>query len=63
MGFEKAIEHGKEHRKLYYDSRAFFKSCRNHGACSYCKDNRLYQYNKEIQKIIQKLNEYIKEVD
>ena len=29
MGLEKAIAHGKEHRKPYYDSRAVSGECRN----------------------------------
>ena len=36
----KAIEHGKEHRKRYYGSKAFDRSCRNHGGCDYCEGNR-----------------------
>ena len=30
MGLEKAIEHGKEHRKHYRGSKRFDSSCRNH---------------------------------
>lgn len=40
MSLEKAIEHGKEHRRKYYDSRRFDCSCRSHGSCSYCRSNR-----------------------
>ena len=38
----KAIEAGKEHRKLYYDTRRFDRSCRNHGGCEYCEGNRKF---------------------
>lgn len=31
MAFTKAIEHKKEHRKIYRGSKAFDASCRNHG--------------------------------
>ena len=31
MSLEKAIEHGKEHRKPWYDARQFDPWCRNHG--------------------------------
>lgn len=41
MSLQKAIKHGKEHSKPYTDSKAFDKSCRNHGGCDFCKDNRL----------------------
>ena len=38
---DKAIEHGKEHRQPYRKSKRFDRSCRNHGSCPYCRDNRL----------------------
>lgn len=31
MSLDKAIEHGKEHRKPWYDARAYDPWCRNHG--------------------------------
>ena len=40
MSLEKAIAHGKEHRKPYRGSKAFDCSCRNHGSCGYCESNR-----------------------
>jgi len=40
MSLEKAIEHGKEHRKQYRGSKRFDCSCRNHGSCGYCERNR-----------------------
>lgn len=46
MSLEKAIFHGKEHRKRHYGSKVFDWSCRNHGGCDYCKANRLYQSTK-----------------
>lgn len=41
MSLEKAIKHGKEHRKDYRDSRRFDHSCRHGGSCDYCRRNRL----------------------
>ena len=40
-------------KKNYTKSKRFDKSCRNHGGCGWCEDNRLYQYNraKEAAKI------------
>lgn len=58
MGLEKAIAHGKEHRKPYHDSRAIAGECRNHGSCPYCTSNRLYSFKKQKQAAIQKLKEY-----
>lgn len=58
MGLEKAIKYKKEHRKPYYRSGAFDKSCRAGGDCPWCRQNRLkwryklkdedrYEYYKE----------------
>lgn len=47
---DKAIEHNKEHRKPYHGSKAFDRTCRNHGGCDYCKNNRLYRSNKLLEK-------------
>lgn len=44
MALDKAIKYGKEHRKPYTGSKAFFCSCRNHGTCSWCKRNRLHKF-------------------
>ena len=46
MSLVKAIKHGKEKRKPYRKSRAFTPSCRNHGACGYCRGNRTYSSTK-----------------
>ena len=40
---DKAIAHGKEHRKPYTRGKAVDYSCRNHGSCDYCRENRLYK--------------------
>lgn len=58
MGLEKAIAHGKEHRKSYNDSRAVASECRNHGKCDYCLSNRMHSFEKQKQAAIQKLKEY-----
>lgn len=42
MGLERGIEFGKEHRKPYRKSKRFDRTCRNHGACSYCRANRTH---------------------
>jgi hypothetical protein len=42
MSHNKAIKHGKEHRRPYRGSRRFDHSCRNHGDCGHCRGNRLY---------------------
>lgn len=50
MSLDKAIQSGKEHRKQYRDSRAFCMSCRNHGDCDWCRENRLYKNLKRLDK-------------
>jgi hypothetical protein len=50
MGLEKAIEHGKEFRKPYRRSKRFDRSCRNHGGCPYCENNRKHSTKVRMQK-------------
>ena len=45
MSLDKAILHGKEHRKEYRGAKRHFYVCRNHGGCDYCKSNRLHSNN------------------
>lgn len=42
MSLDQAIRHGKEKRRPYRRSEAFDRSCRPHGGCGYCQNNRLY---------------------
>ena len=44
MALDKAIAHGKEHRKVYRGAKAVDCSCRNHGGCSYCEENRKHKF-------------------
>lgn len=66
MSLDRAIEHGREHRRQYHDSRAFDYTCRNHGGkgkrhdgwqCPACKANRLIQLTKEQDRIQAQLKE------
>ena len=43
-------------KQAYRKSRAFDKTCRNNGSCSYCRKNRLYNTNKKLQAITYSLN-------
>jgi hypothetical protein len=54
----KAIEHGKEHRKPYCGSKAIDRTCRNHGSCPWCEENRKYKYIKNEKKMLDKLKEW-----
>lgn len=45
MTLEKAIVHGKEHRKGYKERGKpgrYARSCRPHGSCPYCRRARLF---------------------
>lgn len=46
MSLDKSIKSGKEKRKEYRKSKRFDSSCRNHGSCKYCRDNRLHNDKK-----------------
>lgn len=58
MALNKAITSGKEHRKAYCGSKAIFKSCRNHGGCPWCEENRKYKYIKKEKKMLDKMKEW-----
>jgi hypothetical protein len=53
MSMDKAIEHGKEHRKPYYHSGKFDLTCRPHGGCPWCENNRLHRSKKREPIIIE----------
>lgn len=57
MSLNKAIAHGKEHRKPYVGAKSISKHCRNHGGCSWCEANRKYKFIKEDKKTLDKMKE------
>ncbi len=44
MSLDKTIKYGKEHRKPYRGSKAIDRTCRNHGSCPWCRENRLHKF-------------------
>ena len=44
MSLDKAIAHGKEHRKPYRGAKAVDGTCRNHGSCLWCERNRKHKF-------------------
>lgn len=58
MSMNKAIKYGKEHRKPYYGSKAIDRTCRNHGGCTWCEENRMYKNIKRIQSMNSQLADY-----
>jgi len=57
MALDKAIKNGREHRKEYYGSKAIDRSCRNHGGCPWCEENRQYKNLKRMQAMIDRMKE------
>ena len=57
MSLNKSIESGKEHRKQYRGAKRVDSTCRNHGTCPYCEENRTYQSRKLKEKIVSELKE------
>ena len=46
MSLKQGIKHGKEHRQEYHGSQVIDPSCRPHGGCEWCNDNRHYGTNR-----------------
>lgn len=65
MSLDKAIEHGKEKRKPYHGSKAFDRTCRNHGGCPACLSNRTHKHKKRepSENWLRAVVEYAKEMD
>ena len=63
MSLDKAILHGKEHRKPYLGGKAIDKTCRNHGGCSWCLENRLHSTNVKKEKADFSEKEFEKSID
>lgn len=58
MSLDKAILHGKEHRKPYHGSKAIDRTCRNHGGCDWCEENRKYSTIKRKAAMDDRKEEY-----
>lgn len=59
MSMNKAIEHGKEHRRPYHGAKAVDSMCRNHGGCNWCRRNRMYSRYKKMKISEEKIREYL----
>lgn len=60
MSLDKAVQHGKEYRKPYTGGKAIDRTCRNHGSCDYCRENRLHASKVQQGIADAKLKEYEK---
>lgn len=47
----------RSYKKSYTKSKAFDKTCRCHGRCPYCRDNRMYNTLRKIEATKAKKNE------
>lgn len=50
MSLDKAIKYNKEHRKIYRGAKSVDSTCRNHGGCPWCEENRTYKSKKLKEK-------------
>lgn len=44
-------ERKKGHRSPYWGPRRFDSSCRCHGGCPYCLDNRMHKHRKKVADV------------
>lgn len=58
MSLNQAIVSGQEHRMPYHGAKAVDSACRNHGSCSYCRNNRLHHIYKKQSAMDYRLKEY-----
>ena len=58
MSLDKAIENGKEYRKPYTGSKAIDATCRNHGGCQWCEENRRHKFVVRERASAAKLKEF-----
>lgn len=56
---DKAILAGKEHREPYYGSKKIDPTCRNHGSCPWCQENRNYKNIINIQRMNDQEKDYL----
>ena len=57
MSLDKSIVHGKEKRRPYHGAKAIDTSCRNHGGCDWCLDNRMHKYKKKEEAMKERMEE------
>lgn len=59
MALSKAIKSGKENRKPYYRSAAIDYTCRPHGSCKYCFNNRYHRHFKALAAVKAEIEYYL----
>lgn len=59
LSFDKDYPNRKDHRKVYRGAKAIDATCRNHGSCPYCRDNRIYNTKKRIERAEEMMKEWV----
>lgn len=59
MSLDKAILHGKEHRKPFHGAKTADITFRNHGDYAYCKENRTFKNKRAEEDSFKKLRDYL----
>ncbi len=60
MSLDKAIKSKKERRKPYIGAKAIDHTCRNHGSCPYCEQNRTHFDTKNRTKADKDIKDFKK---
>jgi hypothetical protein len=55
--FDNYYPNRKDWRKPYKGCKSIDRTCRNHGSCPYCKNNRLFRNKREYLKLLNQLHE------
>lgn len=63
MGFDNHYPNRKDWRKPYRKAARFDRSCRPHGGCGYCEDNRLYTNKKRLLIANESLKDFLRNDD
>jgi hypothetical protein len=50
MSLDKAVKHGKDHRRPFQGSARFDRSCRVGGSCEWCRRNRTVGFRRLLQR-------------
>lgn len=57
MGYYREYRTRKDRRKSPTGGKSVDKTCRNHGSCKWCMNNRQYKHIKKYQSFQDKINE------
>ena len=58
MSLDKSIQSRKFHHNPYRGAKAVDTTCRNHGSCKWCEENRMYKNDKRELAEEQELRDY-----